>query len=173
MENLDIVVLLTSFIPAAIIAYMAYSFFKTHLKNENNRRNFQLVKENKKELLPIRLQAYERIILLMERINPNNLIDRIKPIDEDKLNYCNLLSSTIEQEFTHNLSQQIYLSEESWSVILSSKNATVQLLHETVKQAEINTSQEFREAILKKLLKTTPPSAIAISFVKTEVQKLM
>ena len=57
-------------IPAIIVGGIAYYFFSMHLKNEENRRRFLLLKENEKNALPLRLQAYERLTLLLERISP-------------------------------------------------------------------------------------------------------
>jgi hypothetical protein len=144
-----------------------------HLKNEDNRRNFQLLKESKKQTLPLKLQAYERITLFLERITPSNLLIRIKPIGENKEAYASLLLKTIEQEYEHNLSQQIYISEECWSVIISSKNTTAQIIKKTTANNNVLDAQSLREAVLKEVLKSTPPSAIAISFVKNEVLKFL
>jgi hypothetical protein len=97
----------------------------------------------------------------------------IKPIGEDKLAYTNLLINTIEQEFEHNLSQQIYISEESWNIITSSKNATIQIIKEVALDETVLHAQMLREEVLKKIIKTTAPSAIAISVVKKEAINLM
>ena len=170
---MDFTTLALSILPAIITGGIAYYFFNAHFKNENNRRKFNLLQENRKATLPVRLQAYERITLFLERINPSQLLLRVKPLGDNKEAYSSLLLSTIEQEYDHNISQQIYISEECWNVIISSKNAMAHIITEVTNDATIKNSQELREAILKKMLNTTPPSAIALSFVKTEVQKLL
>ena len=170
---MDFTTLALSILPAIITGGIAYYFFNAHFKNENNRRKFNLLQENRKATLPVRLQAYERITLFLERINPSQLLLRVKPLGDNKEAYSSLLLSTIEQEYEHNISQQIYISEECWNVIISSKNAMAHIITEVTNDATIKNSQELREAILKKMLNTTPPSAIALSFVKTEVQKLL
>ena len=58
-------------------------------------------------------------------------------------------------------------------MITSSKNAIAHIISETVKLDTVNNSQELREAILKKMMETTPPSSVALSFLKAEVQKLL
>ena len=170
---MDFTTLALSILPAIITGGIAYYFFNAHFKNENNRRKFNLLQENRKATLPVRLQAYERITLFLERINPSQLLLRVKPLGDNKEAYSSLLLGTIEQEYEHNISQQIYISEECWNVIISSKNAMAHIITEVTNDATIKNSQELREAILKKMLNTTPPSAIALSFVKTEVQKLL
>jgi len=94
-------------------------------------------------------------------------------LGENKEAYALLLSSTIEQEFEHNLSQQIYLSEACWNVVVSSKNATTQIINSLNKNSDIKDAQSLREEILKKMMDRTPPSAVALSFVKEEVAKFL
>lgn len=170
---MDFTTLALSILPAIITGGIAYYFFNAHFKNENNRRKFNLLQENRKATLPVRLQAYERITLFLERINPSQLLLRVKPLGDNKEAYSSLLLSTIEQEYEHNISQQIYISEECWNVITSSKNAIAHIISETVKLDTVNNSQELREVILKKMMETTPPSSVALSFLKAEVHKLL
>jgi hypothetical protein len=173
MPTIDFNSIALTILPAIITGGVAYYFFNMHLKNENNRRNFKLIQEGKKLTLPTRLQAYERITLFLERINPSQLLVRVKPLGDNKEAYSSLLLGTIEQEYEHNISQQIYISEECWNVIISSKNAMAHIITEVTNNATVKNSQELREAILKKMLDTTPPSSIALSFLKTEVHKFL
>jgi hypothetical protein len=69
----------------------------------------------------LRLQAYERMTLFMERINPSQLLVRITPHSEDKNEYQNFVIAQIEQEYEHNMTQQIYISDECWSIIVTAK----------------------------------------------------
>ncbi|WP_139959476.1 DUF7935 family protein [Flavicella sediminum] len=160
-------------LPALVVGAVAYYLFQMHFKNEQNRRNFELIKATKKETLPLRIQAYERLVLFLERINPSNLLVRIKPMGDEKQAYFNLLAATIVQEYEHNLSQQIYISEESWNLITTAKNTTIQILTDVVADATVENSQMYREAVLKKILNANPPSAIAISIIKKEVLELL
>lgn len=173
MDTIDITSIAFSVLPAVITGGVAYYFFNAHFKNENNRRKFKLLQENKKLTLPVRLQAYERITLFLERVNPSQLLIRVKPLGENKEAYCSLLLNTMEQEFEHNLSQQIYISEECWNIITSSKNAVAHIISEAVKNETVKNAQELREDVLKKMMETTPPSSVALSFLKTEVQQLL
>lgn len=91
-------------VPALITGMIAYYFFKEHTKNEDGRRRFLLHKDLQVNALPIRLQAYERMALFLERISPNKLLIRISPTSSDKDSYESLLIASIEQEFEHNLS---------------------------------------------------------------------
>ncbi len=159
-------------IPSIVTGLVAYYFFSYQFKKENNRENFKLVRADKKLLLNARLQAYERMTLFMERINPYKLLVRVTPTDDNKELYIHKLVQSIEQEFEHNLSQQIYISEECWSVLITAKNATSHIITKTAEQKEIITSQDLREAILKRMVKGNPPSNTGLSFIKEEVKSL-
>ncbi|AOW19694.1 DUF7935 family protein [Urechidicola croceus] len=159
-------------IPSLITGLIAYYFFLGHTKSEENTRNYRLLKENQKAALPLRLQAYERMTLFMERINPSKLLVRVTPTSDDKDLYVQKLIQSIEQEFEHNLAQQIYITEECWSVIVTSKNATTHIIKKTAENIDVKTAQNLREAILNRMVKSAPPSNTALSFIKEEVGQL-
>lgn len=165
--------LLAYTLPALITGIIAYYFFNAHLKNEEGRRRYLLQKELQKEALPLRLQAYERMALFLERINPAKLLIRIAPFSDDKNAYENFLIQQIEQEFEHNLTQQIYLSEDCWTVITTAKNSIIQNIRKATMSEKVDTSHKLREVILSDLLDKQSPSYIAVSYLKTEVIQLM
>ena len=157
-------------IPTVITGVIAYYFFNSHTKNEDGRRRYLLQKDAQKDALPIRLQAYERMTLFLERINPSKLLIRVSPVSADKNDYETLLVSTIENEFDHNLSQQIYISEECWNIIKAAKNATIQLIRKSNMSAD--SAEKMRENVLNELLEKQSPSNAALSYIKTEVSTL-
>jgi hypothetical protein len=173
MDTSKILELLFYTLPAVITGLVAFYFFENFVKNENNRRNFILRQENQKQALPIRLQAFERLTLFLERINPAKLLVRIAPLSDDKMEYSNLLVQHIEQEFEHNLTQQIYLSNEAWTIILSAKNTTIQIIRQSTLNKEISSSQSLREAILTDLGNNQAPSTFALDFLKNEVLQIL
>ena len=166
MELEKIFEILLYAVPALITGIIAFYFFKEHTKNEDGRRRYLLHKDIQVSTLPIRLQAYERMALFLERITPSKLLIRISPTSSDKNSYESLLISSIEQEFEHNLAQQIYISEKCWSVIIAAKNATSQIVKKTSEDFTITNAQELRESILKRMLNNAPPSDTALAFIK-------
>ena len=115
-------------LPSVVTGAIAFYFFRMHTNNEEGRRRFLLHKDSQASTLPIRLQAYERMALFLERISIPSLVVRVSPKTADKAAYENLLIKSIETEYEHNLSQQIYLTDELWNVIKAAKNATVQMI---------------------------------------------
>lgn len=159
-------------VPSLIVGALAYLFFREHIENEDNRRKFELLKQLQKEALPQRLQAYERYSLLLERISPNKLLTRVAPISNSKDDYEALLVTSIEQEFEHNLSQQIYVTDSCWSIINASKSATIQLVRKAALIDKVDSASKLREVILTDMMDKTPPSSAALSYIKQEVSEL-
>ena len=173
MELTKIVELLSYTIPSIVTGVIAYYFFLNHTKTEERKIKLSMLQKKQKNSLPLKLQAYERMTLYLERIKPSKLLIRISSINNDKNAYVISLMNTIEQEFEHNLTQQIYISEKCWNIIIASKNATKILIKKTSEEDTITNALELQEAILKKMLDSTPPSNIALAFIKEEVESYM
>lgn len=169
MDNLKIIELLSYTIPALITGVVAYYFFDAHLKNDELRRKYRLMQQAQQQALPLRLQAYERLSLFLERISPANLLIRISPLSDDKNQYENLLINMIDQEFEHNLTQQIYVTNEAWTIIRTAKNATIQIIRKTNMRERVTSADKLRETILNDLLENQPPSSVALNYLKNEV----
>ena len=91
MSGDDILQLFAYLLPAVVTGAIAFYFFRLHTRNEDGRRRFLLHKDSQKETLPVRLQAYERMALFLERIAINSLVVRVAPKGKDKRDYENLL----------------------------------------------------------------------------------
>ncbi|WP_295984999.1 hypothetical protein [uncultured Algibacter sp.] len=159
-------------IPSIITGIIAYYFFREHTKNEDGRRRFLLKKDMQVNAMPLRLQAYERIALFLERISPSKLLIRIAPNNSNKADYETLLIQSIEQEFEHNLSQQIYISDKCWSIATTAKNATIQLIRKASMLEKTDTANKLREVVLTEMMERRSPSDAALSFIKEEVSDL-
>lgn len=160
-------------LPALITGAVAYYSFHSFSKNDENRRKYQLLKENQKQALPLRLQAYERLALFLERINPSKLLVRIAPLNNDKIDYSRLLIHHIEQEYEHNLTQQIYVSDECWTMILTAKNSIIQNIRKTSTETDIENSDKLRETILSNLFESESASNLALGYLKNEVKEFL
>ncbi|MCF6295330.1 MAG: hypothetical protein L3J25_06540 [Flavobacteriaceae bacterium] len=172
MEASKIFELLLFTVPALITGMIAYYFFKEHTKNEDGRRRFLLHKDMQVNTLPIRLQAYERMALFLERITPSKLLIRVSPISSSREDYESLLIRSIDQEFEHNLSQQIYLSDECWNIITAAKNATIQLIRKASLLEKTDSANKLREVVLTEMMEKRAPSDAALAYIKKEVSDL-
>lgn len=159
-------------IPALITALVAYYFFKEHTKNEDGRRRFLLQKDLQVNTMPLRLQAYERMAIFLERISPSKLMIRVTPTSSDKQSYESLLIASVEQEFEHNLSQQIYVTDDCWNIICAAKNATIQLIRKASQLEKTDTANNLREVVLTEMIEKRAPSDAALSYIKKEVGEM-
>jgi hypothetical protein len=159
-------------LPAIITGGVAFGLLHKFFKNEENKRKFELLRENQRLGLPIRLQAYERIVLFLERINPINLMMRVEPNSLDAQNYATLLIHTIQTEYEHNIAQQIYFTHESWEIILKAKNSIITQIRRFSIEGEVKSGEELRTKLLQELTQTESASAVAISFIKEELKRV-
>lgn len=158
-------------LPAVVTGLVAYYMFNGFTKQQNSEKNLELLAQKRKESLPLKLQAHERMLLFCERINPVKMLVRIKPISDNTNDYLQLLIGNIEQELEHNLVQQVYISDATWTTIIAVKNAVLNKLKQVAETSE--TANELREKVLIEYTKALPPTETGISFIKNEVRKLL
>lgn len=159
-------------LPAIVVAIIVYYFFKGHIANEEGRRRYLIQKEAQNKVLPMRLQAYERLSLLLERIDPNKLLIHVKPFSDDLEKYEKLLIQNIETEFEHNVTQQIYVTPECWNLINAAKNATIHVIRQAVMHENASDADGIREYLLRNFMEEITPSQKALAYMKKEVSEL-
>ena len=156
-------------LPAVVTGLVAYYMFNGFIKQQDSEKKLELLSERKKDTLPIKLQAYERMLLFCERINPVKMLVRIKPLSENTHDYLQLLIANVEQEFEHNFVQQIYVSDDLYCCV--DKNAIINKIKQVSETS--NSANGLRENVIIYYAKTLPPTDTAISFIKNEVKKLL
>ena len=173
METSKIIEIAAYTLPSLITGAVAYYLFTAYFKDQQNTRHWLLQKENQKEALPLRLQAYERMAIFLERINPSKLLIRVAPMSQDKNLYEAFLIDHIEQELEHNLAQQIYVTEDCWNVILTAKNTLIQNIRKTTMSEKVTSADKLRETILSDLMEQESPTSIALAYLKKEVTQVI
>jgi hypothetical protein len=161
-------------LPAIIVFLTAYFLFRDMLENSQKQREFEFRIKNGKKVTPVRLQAYERLALLLERISPQSLLMRISPNDITAFEYHQQLLSHIRQEFEHNFSQQIYVSAILWETIRGARENLIGIINKSAE--EINNDAPAL-ALSKKIIENyieeeDQPILIAMNELKKEVGKL-
>jgi hypothetical protein len=143
----------------------------SYFDNEDRRRRAELRAQNQRQALPLRLQAYERLALFLERISPNSLVVRVKSGSLSNAEYLLLLQKSIRDEYEHNLSQQIYVSDEVWDYVTTAKSATVSLLNTVSAQLDPEASgAELSKALLGAAMELKQlPTQAALKHLKAEV----
>lgn len=173
MADNQILQLFFYLLPAVVVGVVSFYFFQMHTNNEEKRRRFVLRQENQKSALPVKLQAFERMTLFLERISLGKLLLRVKPSSNSLEEYETLLTHTIDMEFEHNLAQQIYISSECWNVIKTAKNATIGMIRKAAKREEVDTADKLREVLLTNLMDQAAPTDAALDYIKKEVRGII
>lgn len=166
-------------LPSAIMLFGMYFIIQAFFDKDNENRNFEIkklnIQENRKIVLPLRLQAYERAILFLERIHPYHLIQRVRDNEMNVSEFNLMLSKTIRTEFEYNLSQQIYLSNEAWTFINTAKEETLKQINAIASQLPSDASSNvLSKAVFEYFAETNKefPVQIAINYLKEDVNKL-
>ena len=161
-------------VPAFIVFLTVWIMLRTWSRNEDKRRKAEFNMHISDDVLPVRLQAYERSILLLERISPESMIMRLSRNDFVARQLRQELLSSITSEFDHNIAQQTYISTEAWEKMKAAKNQVINLINETAKEVKPDANgTTLGKLILERLTElNTPPSQGAINFLKQEVKTL-
>ena len=117
----------------AVTGWLFYLLVKRYFDNQQKERLLQMKIDERRETLkavtPIRLQAYERMALFLERISPDSLVLRCYQPGMDLKLLQGVMTKNIRDEWEHNLSQQVYLTAESWARIRAAKDEMVNLVN--------------------------------------------
>ncbi|WP_320052316.1 hypothetical protein [uncultured Acetobacteroides sp.] len=167
----EVILFAVSIICVAAVAIVAIALTLKHQKSFQQIEQ-QLVRN--KITLPLRLQAYERCVVFLERISPDSLVVRVNKGEDTVASLQARLLSTIRTEFEHNISQQLYVSPESWVYVVNAKNNIVGL----VNSCSSKLHPDMRAIELSKLIIEayanieTSPTALAKQKIKQEVALL-
>lgn len=167
--------ILNMILPAILVLLTAYLLIDRLLRNEEKRRKFELYRDGTKIITPIRLRAYERLILVLERTTPATLIVSVAKPGMTNMELQTLLLANIRQEFAHNLSQQIYVSDDVWNYMRSAQESLLKLVNTCAAKCDPNGSATtLAEGIIHVYGSSEQtPSEIAMEKLKMEVRKYL
>ncbi|NMM49376.1 DUF7935 family protein [Marinigracilibium pacificum] len=161
-------------IPAALVLTAMYLAVKSFISKELEKSSIKIKAKNSETVLPIRLQAFERMILFLERISPDNLFPRINRNDltADELRYVAI--NEISIEYQHNLAQQIYMSEDSWQQIKNAKEFMISSINDAAGRCDKNApGLELAKIVLSESMQDeSNPLITAMLTLKAEIRKI-
>ena len=161
----------------ALVGYIFYRITKRYFDNQQKMQMLQMRVDEHREAVrlvtPIRLQAYERMALFLERISPESLVLRCYQPGMDTKLLQGVMTKTIRDEWEHNLSQQVYISSEAWNRIRQAKDEMVGV----ITSAAITVPDDADPARLAGTIFATvasgsQPTAPALEFLKQEMRDL-
>ncbi len=167
----QILEILKYILPSLVVFITVFFLFKMHIQNVERQKLLELKQESKNIILPLRLQAYERVILYMERITPGNLVVRLNNSSITASQFQLMLLSAVRNEFDHNLSQQLYISSFGWSAVKNAKEEVVKLINLAAAKVEPDApSGELASKIFEHLVAgQQTPTAYALEVLKKEI----
>jgi hypothetical protein len=173
MEALSDVLKIT--IPSLLVLVTAWVILRNMIRNEQDKRKQEIILQSSRAVVPIRLQAYERIVLFLERISMESLLVRTNSPGMSAAELHSALLNTVRSEFEHNLSQQIYMSQKGWEVVKNARSNTVKIINsEFEKTPRTASGLDFSKHLLEKVMELDKePTRTAIEYIKNEVSRLI
>lgn len=161
-------------IPAGAVIFTVWLFLKKQQEKEVKHLQIELKKERQKFFLPNRVEAYQRSVLLMERISPLSIVMRLhNPGLPAKALQADLLKA-IREEYDHNVAQQIFVSPQAWQMVRTTKEETVKIINLAGNQmGPAASGMEISAKIFEICAEIgTLPTDITIDYLKKELQEL-
>ena len=161
-------------IPAAVVLYAMYLTVKSFLNRETENRLLDIKAKSAEVAVPIRLQAFERICLLLERMSPQNLVVRLNTGKFTAVEFHQILLSDIREEFNHNVSQQVYMGDATWELVKNAKEDLIIAVNEaaTSLPADASSIDLAKNLIEGFMNKENDPIALALAAVKGEIRTI-
>lgn len=174
MESIEeIFEVITGLLAVLALVGAGYYGLKMYFEYQRGKHNRDWFEKKEQEFFPVQTQAYERLILFLERIHPERLVFRVnKPGMSARLMQAEVLK-LIREEFDHNLAQQLYISNEAWNAVKAARDETLKILNHAAEHTESSgSSMEFSAAILQTLEKLDKvPTEIAVDILKGEFRR--
>ncbi len=160
-------------VPASLVLYAMYLMVRSFIQKEIELKKLEIRSRAIETILPNRLQAYERMCLFLERMSPPNLLLRLNNQGYSAREFHKLLLDEIRNEYNHNVSQQIYMSEDVWNMVKNAKEDLTILINEASSaMGPDSTSLDLARKIFEITLeKKVEPIGHALSELKKEIQQ--
>lgn len=170
----DILEILKYVLPALVVMATSYYLLRIFLANEQLKRNTDIKMAGYKIITPIRLQAYERLVLFLERISPESLVMRVHKSDFTVAQLQTTLLQNVREEFEHNLSQQVYVSSQAWELIRTAREEIIKLINTAAAKLNENaTATDLSQKIFElSLSENKPVTKSALEFLKNEIRQV-
>lgn len=170
-----IVDILKFIIPAIIVFSATYIMMRQFLEEDYKKKLLELKEKNAGTITPIKLQAYERLTILLERIAPDNLVMMLSQPRQTATELRLQIINQVSEEFNHNISQQIYISSQAWELIKIIREHVLTIVDDSYRSLPENSKgTDLGKAILNELMnQKNHPTRGGIEFLKKEIALVM
>lgn len=136
-------------IPALVVFWTVHTLLKQFLVGQQQLKGMEVREKQQQTTIPLKLQALERLSLFCERITVPNLLLRLQDQGAGAQTYKVSLLLAIQHEFEHNITQQVYVSQQLWSIIKAARDDTVSFIDVVSEKLDKGaSSKDFRQALL-------------------------
>jgi len=172
--NDPLVQILVAVLPSIVVFLTAFYMLKQFMSGRTMEQLADVRKEDRKHLLPLRLQAYERLTLFAERISPGTLLLRVHKGNMSSRMFHAELVTTIREEYEHNVTQQIYVSDKAWSKVRQAKEETIRLINLSYDQTgDTPSGTELSRHVFENVSKLAhTPSQECLVVIREDVRRL-
>lgn len=176
--NDPVVLILVAILPSVVVFLTAFyairNFLGARSSEQQSERIAELRRDDHKQVLPLRLQAYERLTLFLERIQPGPLLLRVHRAGMSALDLQAALTATIREELDHNITQQIYVSDRAWQKVRLAKEETIRLVNLSFEQVgEAGSGSDLSRKVFENVSRLShTPSQEALVALKEEVRRM-
>ncbi|MBA3829418.1 MAG: hypothetical protein H0X33_10820 [Taibaiella sp.] len=163
-------------IPALVVLLASYLIVQKFVVSETQRKQLALLHDTQDITLRLRLQAYERLVLFVERLHPRQLIPRVYESSMTVLELQQMLIFNIKTEFEHNLSQQLYVSKQVWDTVKSVKEQEINMISNIAQQLKPDApAKELHMRMVDYILTTDSemPTDIALHIINDEAKQIL
>jgi hypothetical protein len=166
--------LLKLIVPGGLVLWGMYLTTKLLLEREADRHRHDVQARYTETVVPVRLQAFERIVLFLERISPNNLLLRLGNTELTARELQQRLLQEIRDEYNHNLSQQVYMTQATWDQVQGAMTAVVTIINQAGGEVQPDAPAiELAKQIFERVIREEQqPTATAIRTAKAEIQAM-
>ncbi len=167
--------ILAYMLPVLALILINNYYFKRilQLQTNINRSLHNQVQQSTNNTDQLKLQALERLTLLVERIDLQNLVLRVANLSQDKESYMLSLIQHINQEVDYNITQQLYVSDTLWNILTKNKQTICSTIEQVCQDSSIQDTIAFQQALLEKALFLKQHSALALQAIKTEAKTIL
>lgn len=172
MEALEI---LKYTLPALIVFLTSVFVLREMIKRDQAKNKFEVLMQNQKTITPVRLQAYERLVLFLERITPDSLILRASKPEMNALQLHQAILLAIRAEYEHNMSQQVYITPRAWEIVKNARSGVSKLINTSFDAVKPDDPAiKLSKLILERSMQVEKhPTQIAIDFLKAEIGEII
>jgi hypothetical protein len=176
--NDPVVLILVAILPSVVVFLTSFHAIRHFMSARTAERHAEQAAEfrrdDRKQVLPLRLQAYERLSLYLERIQPGTLLLRVQRAGMDASDLQAALVSAIREELEHNITQQIYVSDRAWMKVRQAKEEMIRLVNMSYEQVGAGSSASaLAQRVFENAARLShTPSQEALVALKEEVRRL-